>query len=76
MRDEDAFSALPESQPVKLKNLDKCHCRWPLGNPRQKEFRFCGAPKMLGSPYCEAHHKMSRGIGSPSERNAHKVVLE
>ncbi len=30
-------------------------CRWPIGNPRTPEFRFCGQPKISGLSYCPAH---------------------
>jgi len=30
-------------------------CRWPIGDPAENEFHFCGRKPKLGSPYCEAH---------------------
>jgi hypothetical protein len=30
-------------------------CRWPSGDPRDRDFRFCGAP-VVAAPYC-AHHR-------------------
>jgi GcrA cell cycle regulator len=30
-------------------------CRWPIGDPSENEFHFCGRKPRLGSPYCEAH---------------------
>ena len=30
-------------------------CRWPIGDPRQKDFHFCGKPQVEGHPYCEFH---------------------
>ncbi|MGF1626618.1 MAG: GcrA family cell cycle regulator [Alphaproteobacteria bacterium] len=30
-------------------------CQWPIGDPGQDEFRFCGAPASTGRPYCDAH---------------------
>lgn len=30
-------------------------CQWPIGDPGQDEFRFCGAPASQGRPYCDAH---------------------
>jgi GcrA cell cycle regulator len=30
-------------------------CRWPIGDPADNEFHFCGRKPKLGSPYCEAH---------------------
>jgi GcrA cell cycle regulator len=30
-------------------------CRWPIGDPSDNEFHFCGHKPKTGSPYCEAH---------------------
>ncbi len=30
-------------------------CRWPIGDPAENEFHFCGRKPKSGSPYCEAH---------------------
>src|ERR1700674_5423044 len=30
-------------------------CRWPIGDPAENEFHFCGRKPKVGSPYCEAH---------------------
>jgi len=30
-------------------------CRWPIGDPSEHEFHFCGRKPKPGSPYCEAH---------------------
>jgi GcrA cell cycle regulator len=33
----------------------KCSCRFPIGDPRHDDFRFCGAPKASSdTPYCPA----------------------
>ena len=37
---------------LKLSDRD---CRWPIGDPRSKDFRFCGKPRLIGLPYCEYH---------------------
>lgn len=34
-------------------------CQWPFGEPGTREFRFCGSPQKLGSPYCADHHKVA-----------------
>ena len=35
-------------------------CRWPLGDPRDKDFGFCGLPQLRpGSRYCEGHCRMA-----------------
>ncbi len=30
-------------------------CRWPIGDPSENEFHFCGRKPKNGSPYCDAH---------------------
>ena len=30
-------------------------CQWPLGDPGEKGFHFCGGKATTGKPYCEAH---------------------
>lgn len=30
-------------------------CRWPIGDPAEQQFHFCGRKPRSGSPYCEAH---------------------
>ena len=30
-------------------------CSWPMGDPKQPGFHFCGEPAEAGKPYC-AHH--------------------
>jgi len=32
-------------------------CRWPIGDPADNEFHFCGRKPKDGSPYCEAHSR-------------------
>lgn len=42
-----------------LINLEACDCRWPIGDPRQEGFHFCGAQQALGRPYCTEHWALS-----------------
>jgi hypothetical protein len=30
-------------------------CRWPIGDPCENDFHFCGREPKEGSSYCEAH---------------------
>ncbi len=30
-------------------------CMWPMGDPKQPGFHFCGAPAEVGRPYCSGH---------------------
>jgi hypothetical protein len=42
-----------------LFDLESSDCRWPIGDPRQEGFHFCGAKKTLDRPYCLEHWGMS-----------------
>lgn len=41
---------------ISLLQLTEHTCRWPLGDPREPDFGFCGQPPMAGKQYCERHH--------------------
>lgn len=43
------------TQQVTFAQLEPHHCRFPFGDPRQPDFRFCGCRRVLQKPYCEAH---------------------
>jgi GcrA cell cycle regulator len=47
--------------------LEPNDCRWPVGDPRQAEFHFCGAPKLPGRPYCETHWQQAFQTPKPRE---------
>jgi GcrA cell cycle regulator len=34
-------------------------CQWPIGNPDEAEFHFCGQSAETGRPYCESHCTMA-----------------
>ena len=46
-----------------LKNYFKQHrvaytftsFQWPIGDPQEKDFHFCGIKPAVGKPYCQAH---------------------
>ena len=38
---------------------DVKECLWPIGDPSDPEFSFCGAETSPGRPYCAAHCAMA-----------------
>jgi GcrA cell cycle regulator len=56
---------------VRLFDVERHHCRWPFGDPEQRDFRFCGARKARGS-YCAAHAAIA--FPAPSEQEAAEVA--
>jgi len=46
---------------VRLVDVRFHHCRWPIGDPRSKDFRFCGFEREdTSTSYCAHHHRVSR----------------
>lgn len=51
---------IPFSERVTIMDLRELSCRWPMGDPTNAEFRFCGARTgIAGGPYCTAHSRMA-----------------
>lgn len=48
-------SAVVEETNIPLVKLDNHTCRWPLGDPRDDDFCFCGKRIKTGQTYCEEH---------------------
>jgi GcrA cell cycle regulator len=48
----------PEMVRVPLTKLSADTCRWPLGDPQDENFRFCGC-RTGGSTYCEYHARIA-----------------
>lgn len=44
---------------VPLEHLETSSCRWPHGDPRTKEFGFCGEHREGEGPYCAEHNKVA-----------------
>ena len=52
----DLSASLPaEETNIPLVKLDNHTCRWPLGDPRDDDFCFCGKRVKTGQTYCEEH---------------------
>jgi GcrA cell cycle regulator len=44
---------------ISLMDLGARMCRWPIGDPREEEFGFCGCSSIAGLPYCPDHAKVA-----------------
>jgi GcrA cell cycle regulator len=40
---------------VSLLELTSSTCRWPIGDPKDADFHFCGKEVVTGKNYCEKH---------------------
>ncbi|MCW2282722.1 GcrA cell cycle regulator [Rhodoblastus acidophilus] len=51
---------IPISERVTIMDLRESMCRWPLGDPTNPDFRYCGAKMQIGAgPYCQAHARIA-----------------
>jgi GcrA cell cycle regulator len=44
---------------VNLLDLKESMCRWPVGDPQDDGFHFCGQKHADGLPYCERHARVA-----------------
>lgn len=44
---------------VALIDLSERMCKWPIGDPREADFSFCGRGIRQGTPYCPEHAAMA-----------------
>jgi GcrA cell cycle regulator len=57
--EEEARETLAEiekmAKRLDLLELTERTCKWPIGDPTDDDFHFCGLPSVSGKPYCEHH---------------------
>ena len=46
---------IPVAERKYIATLTENCCRWPIGDPQEAEFHFCGKKKVAGLPYCDVH---------------------
>ena len=46
---------IPISERASILTLKEDTCRWPIGDPGDEEFHFCGRHSEQGVPYCPHH---------------------
>jgi len=39
-------------------------CRWPIGDPREADFGYCGGEAKVGSSYCQHHRRIAYTVRS------------
>lgn len=52
---ECSSKAHSQSGKTMLTDLDNHTCRWPLGDPKDENFHFCGKKVRIGQTYCDEH---------------------
>ena len=70
-------SPLPPAPPppvaalmLPLRQLRADQCRWPIGDPKEDGFGFCGCQKAPGVPYCGHHAAIAYNPAARRRRSA------
>lgn len=59
---------------VSLLDLTERVCKWPIGDPTDPDFHFCGLPAVPGKPYCAAHVAVAfQPMSSRRDRERNRV---
>jgi GcrA cell cycle regulator len=56
---EPIENIIPIGQRCTLVELTEDKCRWPIGDPGQPDFFFCGGKATTGMPYCGYHSRIA-----------------
>ncbi|MFB9140102.1 GcrA family cell cycle regulator [Maritalea porphyrae] len=54
---QEAEIFIPVEERISLLQLSETTCKWPIGDPLNDDFHFCGRNSDEGKPYCEFHSK-------------------
>lgn len=52
---------------VSLVELKDRMCRWPIGDPKEDGFKFCGGPAEEGVSYCSHHCRVAFQVNTKSK---------
>ena len=47
------------THPISIADLHEFTCRWPIGDPSQPDFGYCGSPTEENKPYCPDHCRIA-----------------
>lgn len=56
---KEVAAADAKRQKYALTDLGARQCRWPIGDPRDENFGFCGGESISGLPYCSEHAQVA-----------------
>lgn len=65
--------AIPTEQRKFIHQLNNHTCRWPVGNPGDLDFFYCGAEPLKDHPYCTDHCR--RAFRAKVDRHSGKYFL-
>ena len=67
---------IPTTERVTIMELRESMCKWPLGDPMQADFRYCGARAPIGgAPYCTTHANLAYQPAQDRRRSGDRKQL-
>jgi GcrA cell cycle regulator len=67
---EEFALVLPNGEFVTTGTLNSHTCRWPIGDPTESGFHYCGQQPISSGPYCDPHDR--RGSQPVRSRASHR----
>ena len=64
---------LPNGDMVTVLTVKDSMCKWPIGDPADAAFGFCGRASCHGSPYCADHAQVAFQPAKKRERRAREM---
>lgn len=67
---------LPPMAGRRISDLGPTQCKFPIGDPRDADFAFCGRLKREDGPYCTGHHAVAFNLAATTEARRNDRKLE
>lgn len=65
---------IPLHERASILTLNESKCRWPIGDPGDEEFHFCGRHSGTQTPYCEYHSAIAYQPAQSRRRGARTAI--
>lgn len=65
-----AIDIAKRTEGIAVTKAGERHCRWPVGDPRSPDFRFCGCASYESLPYCVDHARVAYQTVSRRSRSS------
>ena len=59
---------VPIAKRLTIEKLTERTCKWPIGDPGDDDFHFCGHDSLEGLPYCQYHARVAYQVPDPRRR--------
>lgn len=66
----------PKLLNLNLLQLNDSTCKWPVGDPQDDDFAFCGNKPREGDPYCEYHCRLAYQPAADRRRGGQRQPIQ